>query len=195
LDIGFKMKIIRSLLFILLVSCGAGVDEVGHNGVCEGYEAAEDSPYVLPYPPGTAVKISQGNCSATSHRGKDRYAYDFAMDIGNQIVAIRAGTVTELEESKSDGNGCADGANYIRVRHSDGSEALYVHLTKDGVIPALSDSVTQGQVIARSGNTGCSGGPHLHLQVESGDNSIPITFSNAGRNPRGLIDGQTYTAN
>lgn len=61
LDIGFKMKIIRSLLFILLVSCGAGVDEVGHNGVCEGYEAAEDSPYVLPYPPGTAVKISYMN--------------------------------------------------------------------------------------------------------------------------------------
>jgi murein DD-endopeptidase MepM/ murein hydrolase activator NlpD len=190
------MKMICILFFTLLLSsCGSGVDEVAHNGVCDGYGPYQESQYVLPYAVGTSVKISQGNCSATSHRGQSRYAYDFAMDIGTQIVAIRAGTVSELEESKEDNNGCSDGANFVRIKHDDGTEAVYVHLTKDGVIPSQRERVTQGQIIARSGNTGCSGGPHLHLQVESGDDSIPITFSNAGSNPRGLVDGNTYTAN
>ena len=182
------------LLIFLCASCGKGVDEVGNNGICDGYGPPENSQYILPYPTGTSVKVTQGNCSATSHNGSSRYAYDFAMDIGNQIVAIRAGTVTEIEESKEDGNGCSSGANFLRVKHADNTEALYVHLTKDGVLPSLNQVVQQGQVVALSGNTGCSGGPHLHLQVEINDVSIPITFSNAGNNPRGLIDGNSYTA-
>lgn len=184
---------ILSLFF--LTNCGKGIDEVGHNGICDGYGPAETSNYILPYPTGTSVKVTQGNCSATSHNGKSRYAYDFAMDIGNQIVAIRAGTVIEVEESKEDGNGCSSGANFVRIRHTDNSEAIYVHLTKDGVIPTVNQVVNQGDYIAISGNTGCSGGPHLHLQVEINDDSIPITFSNAGNNPRGLIDGSSYLAN
>ncbi len=189
------MRSLNFLIFTLtLASCGVGVDEVAHNGVCDGYTDSQNSDYVLPYPAGMTFEVSQGNCSAVSHRGEQRYAYDFAMDIGSDIAAIREGVVTKVEESNEDGNGCSSGDNHIHIKHSDGSEAIYVHLTLNGALAEVGDTVAQGEVIAKSGNTGCSSGAHLHLQVELGGSSIPLTFSNAQANPRGLVSGQSYAA-
>ena len=55
--------------------------------------------------------------------------------------------------------------NYVIIYHSDGTFAEYTHLKRNGVLANVGDKVTQGQVIASSGNTGFSSGPHLHLMV------------------------------
>lgn len=178
------------------VGCGEGSDVITHAGDCDLYTASADSPYVLPFPSGQAYSVSQGNCSSVSHFGPQRYAYDFAMDIGTTVVAARAGRVVDIEESFADGNGCPKD-NHVFVEHSDGSVAAYVHLTSQGVLVNVGDSVTQGQTIGRSGNTGCSSSPHLHFVVfkDSGKTeSVPVTFKNTTAHSRGLRAGREYRA-
>ncbi len=181
-----------------VLGCGNGVPDLTLTGVCDGYPDWTTSPYVVPWEAGTSHKIGQGNCGPASHYGRDKYAYDVEMPIGTNIVAIRGGTVDKVVEDKSDGNGCSAGENHIYITHSDGTTSQYFHLTLNGSLVAEGDVVTQGQVIGLSGNTGCSGGPHLHFQVVTdpdGGISIPITFSNVGANARGLQTGKSYTAN
>ena len=191
-----KNLFLLTFLLVTLTSCGQGVPQLSHSGICDGYVDSADSDYVVPWPIGKTYSISQGNCGAASHIGSQRYAYDVDMPIGSQIVAIKSGTVIEIEESFEDSNGCPD-ANFIVIRHTDGTVANYHHLTKNGAQVGVGDLVTQGANIGLSGNTGCSAGAHLHFAVftdEDQKETIPITFSNAGSNNRGLIDGKSYTA-
>ena len=44
--------------------------------------------------------------------------------------------------------------------------AVYGHLTHGGSKVEVGDTVTQGQLIALSGNSGMSRGPHLHFAVK-----------------------------
>ncbi len=91
------------------------------------------------------------------------------------------------------------------VRHVDGTVARYIHLKKNGVLVRLGNKVRQGQKIALSGNTGQTGGPHLHFDVQRcGPNlppnynklpcgmTVPVTFRNAGSNVCGLLPGRRY---
>lgn len=183
--------------YIVLIGCGTGIPEVILTGTCDGYSDDASSPYVVPWVAGTVQKVGQGNCGPASHYGTSKYAYDFDMAIGTQIVAARAGVVAEVVEDKKDGNGCAGDDNHIYIDHADGTRAEYLHLTENGALVDVGATVTQGQLIALSGNTGCSSGPHLHFQVNSGPDSrmsVPVTFSNVGANRRGLQPDKTYTA-
>lgn len=188
-----KLNFIFILFF--LVACGEGVPELSHNGICDGYADWNASDYKLPWPPGSSYEVSQGNCGPASHLGAHRYSYDFNMNIGSTIVAARGGVVEKLEEQYEDGGGCSQ-LNYISIRHNDGTLAKYLHLTRNGATVALGSTVTQGQSIAVSGNSGCSSGAHLHFMVLTPDekDTIPITFSNTTKNVRGLIQGKNYTA-
>ncbi|OIQ16186.1 MAG: hypothetical protein BM556_16130 [Bacteriovorax sp. MedPE-SWde] len=192
------MKIISSLLILLLtlVSCGNGVNEVAHTGVCDGYLQWDNSDYVLPFPAGKSYKVTQSNCAPVSHFGSQQYAYDFEMKTSDSIVASRAGNVIEVVEGNEDGNGCPDD-NHVYIQHTDGSVAHYLHLTKNGAVVNVGDSVSQGDPIGLAGNTGCSTDTHLHFVVfksKSYEESLPITFSNTDSNARGLKTDSTYTA-
>lgn len=188
-------KTLSLILLFIFVGCGQGVSELSHNGICDGYPDASTSLYKLPWPSGNSYEISQGNCGPASHLGAQRYSYDISMNIGSTVVAARAGVIEKLEEQFDDGGGCSE-LNFVSVRHSDGTIAKYLHLTRNGVIVGQGVSVTQGQAIALSGNSGCSSGAHLHFMVLTPDekDTLPITFSNAGSNVRGLIKGKNYTA-
>lgn len=185
-----------ALFFILITSCGQGVDMITHKGVCEGYAVQDESDYDLPYASGDSYEVTQGNCSAVSHYGDQRFAYDFDMPINTELIAVRAGEVIEVEEGFEDGNGCPDD-NHVFIEHSDGSIAAYVHLTKDGADVAVGDVVAQGDVIGRSGDTGCSSGPHLHFHVWKDGRkkeTVPVNFKNTMANSRGLVRGKKYEA-
>ena len=169
------------------------------------YPPQESSLYVLPYEPGQAF-VSGGNCNQTHRRStREQYAYDFVtsfepivtMPIGTKIVAARDGQVTFVEERFADGTRVSGQENMVGVRHADGTVAVYMHLTTNGALVEVGERVERGQVIALSGDSGNSDGPHLHFEVLqgcAGCGSIPITFRNTRPHPRGLLLGESYRA-
>jgi murein DD-endopeptidase MepM/ murein hydrolase activator NlpD len=147
---------------------------------------------------GEAYLVGQGNCGAGSHAAgtKAQYAYDVLMPIGTAIIAARAGRVLLVEDRFEDGTRVAGEENYINVLHMDGTLAGYVHLTRGGALVEIGDEVFQGQVIARSGDSGSSSQPHLHFHVQACDgcSTRPVTFRNTKPHLSGLIVGELYEA-
>ena len=58
--------------------------------------------------------------------------------------------------------------NYIVIKHSNGTQTLYSHLSSNAVV--VGDVVEQGENIGVMGNTGKSTGTHLHFEVRGGTN-------------------------
>jgi hypothetical protein len=113
--------------------------------------------------------VIQGIQSGRSHEGRAGYAWDFRMPTGSPIVAARAGTVWMIKQSETQNCrdlSCPDWNNYIVVDHGDGTSAAYLHGLKDGARVGIGQKVQQGQFLGLSDNTGQSGGPHLHFQVQ-----------------------------
>ena len=190
------LRIFCTLQIIFSFNC-SDVDPINEQD-CGPYPPQSSSPYILPYEVGKQFIVGQGNCSNGSHRkGTDvQYAYDFLMPIGTPIVAARSGVVLLVEERYIDGNRTAGQENYINVTHSDGTIAGYVHLTKDGALVKVGDTVSKGDVIGFSGDTGSSTEPHLHFHVQgcSGCRTVPVTFSNTRPHAHGLREGEAYNA-
>ena len=76
--------------------------------------------------------------------------------------------------------------NYIMIFHGSGYVTLYGHLSSSHV--SNGQYVSQGQVIATSGNTGGSNGPHLHFEIRQA-NSIADFFSKFPLNPLDYLPG------
>ncbi len=129
-------------------------------------EYDEDFIYKLPFKKGEAFKVHQGVNGNFSHQ--DKYAWDFTMPVGTEIYAVRDGLIVELEKRNSrncNKQSCSAYNNYIKILHSDGTIAEYLHLKKNGVKVKLGQMIKAGQLIGYSGNTGWSTGPHLHLNM------------------------------
>jgi murein DD-endopeptidase MepM/ murein hydrolase activator NlpD len=140
------------------------------------YPLAANSPYRLPWPSGISHLCVQGNRAVVSHRGFDEFAYDFAMPVGSDVCAARAGVV-EYVEVEHDGNGFRAPNNVICVKHDDSTFAVYAHLKLNGSYVEVGDQVAQGQRIAGSGNVGTSMMPHLHFDVrEASGQLLPVVF-------------------
>jgi murein DD-endopeptidase MepM/ murein hydrolase activator NlpD len=152
----------------------------------------DDHLYSLPYTRGERYRILQGYGSRFSHTGLEEFAIDIDMPIGTPVHAARAGVVARVEESNRRGcweDGCGKFANYIVILHSDGTTGEYYHLNLNGAIVAVGDSVSQGQKIGYSGNTGHTTMPHLHFAVYRATDwgntqSIPVRFQGGD----GIID-------
>lgn len=90
------------------------------------------------------------------------------MPVGTPVRAAREGTVVVVRDDHTrrcpDVN-CADEANYVLLRHDDGSVAEYGHLAFRGVYVRAGQCVARAQVIATSGATGRVTAPHLHFVV------------------------------
>ncbi|MEY9925789.1 murein DD-endopeptidase MepM/ murein hydrolase activator NlpD [Catenulispora sp. GP43] len=90
---------------------------------------------------------------------------DFAVPTGTKVVAITDGTVIE--------SGWAGPYGYrIVIQHPDGSQTWYCHLS---VMKVRSGKVAAGQIIALSGDTGNTTGPHLHLEYHPPGAADPMT--------------------
>lgn len=83
---------------------------------------------------------------------------DWAAAKGTPILAAGNGTIEEY--GRKGGNG-----NYIRIKHANGYQTAYSHLSRyaSGLAPGL--KVNQGDIIGYVGSTGLSSGPHLHFEV------------------------------
>ena len=89
--------------------------------------------YGLPYKPGRSYMVMQAYNGDFTHMGYLRYAIDWKMPIGTEICAVRSGTVIEVCDIY-DGGGTTEyylrRANYMLIRHPDGTIAEYGHLLK-----------------------------------------------------------------
>ena len=75
---------------------------------------------------------------------------------------------------------------YIMIFHGDGYVTLYGHLSSSHV--SNGQYVSQGQVIATSGNTGSSTGPHLHFEIRKASSFVSF-FSATFYNPLDYLPG------
>lgn len=107
-------------------------------------------------------------CASTSKFGgrwsRWHYGIDLGLDMGDPILAAFDGIV-RISHYDPSGYG-----NYVLLRHYNGLETLYGHMTKAQV--EIGQLVKSGDVIGLGGNTGKSTGPHLHFEVRFEGNAI-----------------------
>lgn len=142
--------------------------------------------YKLPYPAGITQTVSRTTSHLSPVTPKEKYAIDFGMSVGNRIVASAAGKVTIVkDDSTDDMHACsityASYANRIVIQHDDGTQTLYLHLEYNSALVKAGDTVSQGQPIGLSGETGYTCGAHLHFQRQENCggwycNSVAISF-------------------
>ena len=69
----------------------------------------------------------------------------------------------------------------MRILHDDGTMSVYLHLKHRSVVVSEGQRVRTGELLAKSGNTGNSTGPHLHFVVQKNIGletvSIPFAFN------------------
>lgn len=106
-------------------------------------------------------------------RGRSHQGLDLGLKTGDPIYATFDGKV---RISKAAG----DYGNLVVIRHNNGLETYYAHLSQRDV--EVGDWVVAGQQIGLGGSTGRSTGPHLHYEVrykgQSFDPERIIDFSN-----------------
>ncbi|WP_261990479.1 M23 family metallopeptidase [Hymenobacter sp. BT188] len=114
------------------------------------------------------AKMPLGTTPTTSDFGfrgsRWHYGVDLDLNTGDTVRAAFDGVV---RISKWDGSGYG---NYLLVRHYNGIETLYGHLSKSLVTTGT--FVKAGQIIGLGGNTGRSTGSHLHYEVRYEGNPI-----------------------
>lgn len=89
---------------------------------------------------------------------------DIGANAGTPVTAAASGQVI-LSTYSDNGYG-----NYVIVRHGDGSETLYGHLSERYVV--LGQNVNQGEVLGAVGCTGWCTGNHLHFEVHVGGGPV-----------------------
>ena len=144
---------------------------VTHN--CHGniFKSAykENEVYLLPYTKGAIFVLEQGYGGSFSHYMKDdQYALDFNLPLSTPVTASRSGVVISVKENSSKHGKkvkYVEYGNYVTIYHGDGTFADYFHIAQNGSKVKVGDQIEAGQIIALSGNTGWTSGPHLHFQV------------------------------
>lgn len=105
----------------------------------------------------------KNNLPAEADQMQFHKGLDIAVPFGSDVVATAAGTV--IFSGQKGGYG-----NCVIVSHGNGLATLYGHLSQ--LVAKTNEKVKVGQVIAKSGNSGRSTGPHLHYEVHK--NNAPV---------------------
>ena len=112
--------------------------------------------YIKPINGGRLTSTFGGRRDPITGRSSSHSGTDWAVPKGTAVYASSGGTVTKASWGGSYGN-------VIFIKHPDGRETRYAHLSK--ILVSNGQTVKQGQKIALSGNTGRSTGPHLHFEI------------------------------
>lgn len=112
--------------------------------------------------------ITTSGFGDTISRTASHNGHDWAVNIGTKVRAAAEGVVELAYFSESYGYN-------ILINHNNGFKTRYAHLSEVKV--SKGEKVEQSQVIALSGSTGFSTGPHLHFElVKDGKRVNPIEY-------------------
>ncbi|MBI4574683.1 MAG: peptidoglycan DD-metalloendopeptidase family protein [Planctomycetes bacterium] len=113
-------------------------------------------------------------CAGEGRRNEDYLAWD------QPVLAAADGEVVAAESHHDDNTpgrvGAFDQSNVLLIDHGHDVYTLYHHLKKGSLAVKLRDRVRTGQVVARVGNSGASGMPHLHFCVVEGRVGVSVPF-------------------
>lgn len=113
-------------------------------------------------------EITTSGFGDTISRTASHNGHDWAVNTGTKVRAAAEGVVELAYFSESYGYN-------ILINHNNGFKTRYAHLSKVKV--SKGEKVEQSQVIALSGSTGFSTGPHLHFEVvKDGKRVNPIEY-------------------
>lgn len=117
--------------------------------------------------PTDSRSISAGYPNYSS--GRYHGGIDFPVPTGSNVYAAASGTVI-LAKYLTYSYG-----RYVIIDHGDGLSTLYAHNSQ--LLVSVGDHVSAGQVIAKSGSTGNSTGPHCHFEVRvNGTQVNPLNY-------------------
>jgi murein DD-endopeptidase MepM/ murein hydrolase activator NlpD len=94
-------------------------------------------------------------------------AVDLGVSTGTDVLSFADGTVEYIGENSIYGL-------YVKVDHDNGVATFYAHCSK--LLVSKGDTVSCGQVIAKSGQTGNATGPHLHFSIEKDGVRLDPTY-------------------
>ena len=92
------------------------------------------------------------------HVYKAHLGVDYGAPVGAPVVAVSSGVVLSAGYSGA-------GGNMVRLRHAQGYETYYLHLSSFAAGIHAGAHVEQGQLIGRVGMTGSATGPHLDVRI------------------------------
>lgn len=124
------------------------------------YEAGPSRPTHWPL---TGVGVVTRGQINPGVRDETHAGLDVAVAIGTPIRASGGGVVAETGTD-------AEYGNFVMLNHPDGYQSLYGHTSR--LLVAVGDTVEAGQVVALSGTTGRSTGPHLHFEIRQGGRAV-----------------------
>ena len=120
--------------------------------------------------------VNSGTITATMYYSNGSYhgALDYGVPVGTPIYAAAEGVViTTANLTTSYGT-------HVVIQHAGGLQSWYAHGTSGSICVSPGQTVSKGQQIMKSGNTGNSKGPHLHFEVRV----APYNYSNCRVDPR-----------
>ena len=173
-DQKFDFKRIEDSL-ILILKTNANLKNISKSvktfGFIDDNEQNLVSKIHMPLKNGISVTSSYGNRTHPIFGGRKLHNGADLKANYEKVYSVMDGIVTA---SGWDPKG---GGNYIKVKHSNSFVTAYLHLSE--IYYKVGEFVKAGFIIAKSGNSGNSTGPHLHFSViENGNYINPIRFLN-----------------
>lgn len=120
--------------------------------------------------------VSSGTITATMYYSNGSYhgALDYGVSIGTPVYAAADGVViTTANLTSSYGT-------HVVIQHAGGLQTWYAHGTSGSICVSPGQTVSRGQLIMKSGNSGKSSGPHLHFEVRV----APYNYNTCRVDPR-----------
>lgn len=144
----------------ILNASGSQIGTVKGDGYFPPIESSNFKTINNEYGNGWIIPVSNGHVTATFPyypSGAPHSGIDFGVPIGTPVRASKSGTVIKRRELTT------SYGKYLFIDHGGGLVTIYAHNSE--LLVNEGDTVKAGQVIARSGNTGNSSGPHCHWEL------------------------------
>ena len=119
-------------------------------------EIQAKSEFIIPLKGEIKITSKFGN-RTSEYKNVSKYhtGVDFSANIGTEISAATDGKVIEVSSE-------GDYGNHLKIEKED-IITLYAHCSE--ILVKEGDEIKQGQIIAKTGNTGNTTGPHLHFEI------------------------------